>query len=178
MAYFPGISWMSPEWRIAGMPSSSLGGPLTTYTFSLTKFWPSFKRHLHISNCLYLCLLLREGPYQLLTACHFRLVGWLWNDWYVGSSIYAPGKFLISRLPSWFQGFFLITCFICNASYEGGHGTHNWVYWPVLRQICVGYLINLCPLRTRANNCVMSSFPTFLISVFGCGTEPFTLGMF
>lgn len=40
------------------------------------------------------------------------------------------------------------------------------------------WLINLCPLRTRANNCLMCSFPTFLTSVFGCGKEPFTLGMF
>ena len=43
MVYFPGISWMSPKWRIVGMTSSSLGVPLTTYTFSLTKFWSHFK---------------------------------------------------------------------------------------------------------------------------------------
>ena len=141
MTYFPRISWMSPRWRIARMRSSSLGVPLTTYTFSLTKFWPGVKgisTYPTVSSCVSCSEKVPMSCWQLAI---FRLVGWLWTDWYVGSSIYAPGKFLISRLqvnlPSWFQGFFLIMSFICNASYEGGHGTHDWVYWPVLRQICV-----------------------------------------
>ena len=40
----------------------------------------------------------------------------------------------------------------------------------------MGYLINLFPLRTTANNSAVPSFPAFQMHVFGCWTEPFTRG--
>lgn len=166
------------------MPSSSLGVFLTTYTFPLTKFWPCFK-----DNSTYPTFFIPRvspAPSRSLSSTdslpYLGLQADIWNDWYPGSSIYAPGMFLISRLQvnflSQFQGFFLFTSLICNTFYETGRGPHDWICWLVLRQICVIYLINLCPPRTTANKSVVPSFPAFLTSVFGCWTEPCTRGMF